>query len=66
MSGLVLRGALAGALGAIAGLLVTAFAFKAGAGVGGWVLVVVVALVLGSLIGALALVRSDIAVRDVT
>ena len=66
MSGLMLRGALVGALAGIAGVLVTSFAIKAGAGTGGWVLVVLVVLVLGALLGGGALIRSGMTVREVT
>lgn len=66
MNGLVFRGIGAGILGGIAGMLVTSFAIKAGAGPAGWVLTAAITVALGALIGGLALVRSGIAVRDVT
>ena len=66
MSGLVIRGAVTGAVAAVLGLLVTSLAIKAGAEGSGWVIVVVVCAALGALAGSAALIRSAMAVGEVT
>ena len=66
MSGLVIRGALTGAVAAVIGLLATSLAIKAGAEGSGWIVVVAVAALLGAVAGSVALLRSGMAVGEVT